>query len=419
MSDAVSDALSTFGSNSSRASASKLDAKRKGAARDRALAKAPANVRQKWNDICNLKGRDRSKNIQKHKFTELLLADTKFEDSYWSTEVSDDYSRMQKHSGKWVMRAVADTLHGTGDIGHRIVQDAINCGWYISRKNKCKGPDGNMHEIEEVRMREEVQEDTHTQSLKCKARAGGASNKDEIGAAIANTIQAFDIQEQEDATAPPTQEATQEGKMENKTATKKKPTPRKRPAAAEPKKPAEPKKAASQKRSKTKQTKETDTDTTQIDTTTHADASYTPEESQPLGAEALERMNAENEKKNEHINAAVRKGLQMLNKALLEVMSAESAAAFVTPESTSKQRHKDLLLDELAEVRVNINEMNGRLMQASINQQSLKYMDTKATLLNSAANILNEAKSVIKDMKAMFPQCAPHKQCKSSRSSIE
>ena len=42
--------------------------------------------------ICNLKGRDRNKNAEKTKFTNMLLQDAKFEDTYWQDDTIDSYA---------------------------------------------------------------------------------------------------------------------------------------------------------------------------------------------------------------------------------------------------------------------------------------------------------------------------------------
>ena len=43
---------------------------------------APPHVVEKWEAINKLKSRDRQKNAEKTKFTEILLKDSKFEDGY-------------------------------------------------------------------------------------------------------------------------------------------------------------------------------------------------------------------------------------------------------------------------------------------------------------------------------------------------
>ena len=78
--------------------------------------------------IESLKGRDRNKNKQKTKFTDMILADCKFEDSYWQDDVVDSWTDTHDQSGLWQMRAAVDTAHGGGSQGHQAVQNAIDAG---------------------------------------------------------------------------------------------------------------------------------------------------------------------------------------------------------------------------------------------------------------------------------------------------
>ena len=196
MSSKVDDALSIFGGKgkgSSGAPTSKkerqLEQQRKASARDRRLLKSPVHVVQKWNDILNLKGRDRSKNMQKAKFTEVIIADTNFSDTYWTTSVSDEYNKSKRLQGKWVHRSVADTAHGPGEIGKNVVQQMIDTGYYSSRTVKCTDKDGKQHDVEEVQIHAEKDEQGHTRSIQQKARAGGCSSKDEVAGAITGTME--------------------------------------------------------------------------------------------------------------------------------------------------------------------------------------------------------------------------------------
>ena len=50
--------------------------KRQASMRNTALANAPEHVREKWQAICALRGRDRNKNHEKSKFTEMILKDS-------------------------------------------------------------------------------------------------------------------------------------------------------------------------------------------------------------------------------------------------------------------------------------------------------------------------------------------------------
>lgn len=49
--------------------------KRQASRRSHLLRTAPEHVRQKWEAICALRGRDRNKNTEKSKFTALILSD--------------------------------------------------------------------------------------------------------------------------------------------------------------------------------------------------------------------------------------------------------------------------------------------------------------------------------------------------------
>ena len=88
----------------------------------------PAHVLQKWKPIESLKGRDRNKNKQKTKFTDMILADCKYEDSYWQDDVVDSWTDTHDQSGLWQMRAAVDTAHGGGSQGHQAVQNATDAG---------------------------------------------------------------------------------------------------------------------------------------------------------------------------------------------------------------------------------------------------------------------------------------------------
>ena len=67
--------------------------------------------------------------MAKTKFTEVILTDTKYQDTYWETEVHDAYNRTNSAKGVWMIRARADTAHGSSEA----VQDAIDAGVYKSR----------------------------------------------------------------------------------------------------------------------------------------------------------------------------------------------------------------------------------------------------------------------------------------------
>lgn len=102
--------------------------KRKAFQRNQILRGAPPHVQAKWQHICSLKGRDRNKNAEKTKFTNLLLADVKFEDTYWQDETIDSYSHSHDRTGVWQLRSLVDTQHGGGADGRKAVDDAIAAG---------------------------------------------------------------------------------------------------------------------------------------------------------------------------------------------------------------------------------------------------------------------------------------------------
>ena len=58
-----------------------VESQRSVAKRNRILTKALAHVKQKWVDLCALKGHDRTTTEQKCKFTGKLFADTSVEDT--------------------------------------------------------------------------------------------------------------------------------------------------------------------------------------------------------------------------------------------------------------------------------------------------------------------------------------------------
>ena len=66
-------------------------------------------------------GPGRSKNSAKSKFTNLLLADAKFEDAYWQGEAIASYSELHGLSGLWQLRGLVGAQHGGGVEGHTAV----------------------------------------------------------------------------------------------------------------------------------------------------------------------------------------------------------------------------------------------------------------------------------------------------------
>ena len=127
------------GSDEGNQYADQTQNKRDASKRKSVLAKAPEHIRAKWEATCALRGRDRDKNAQKSKFTEVLLRDAKFQDVYWQTEVTDKYSRKHTDREQWVIRAVANTRCGGGKDGAAAVQDAVDAGVWLSRVTKKKG----------------------------------------------------------------------------------------------------------------------------------------------------------------------------------------------------------------------------------------------------------------------------------------
>ena len=137
----------------------------------------PPHIVEKWDAIQHLKGRDRLKNAEKTKFTEILLRDSKFEDGYWQQEVADKYCRSQKKGLVWQLRSKVETACGGGSAGRQSVQDAIDAGVYESRQIKGKAKDGKTIIVEEVAVKEESSAETTTQSYKEKVRAGGKADE--------------------------------------------------------------------------------------------------------------------------------------------------------------------------------------------------------------------------------------------------
>eukprot|EP00974_Lingulodinium_polyedra_P108946 10544030-Lingulodinium_polyedra.AAC.1 len=123
--DELQSALAAFGKGRRQSKApgstaepdSQKDQKKQAYERNKALLAAPQHVRDKWNAICTLKGRDRAKNSEKTKFTQMLLKDCKFEDVYWQTTVEDTFTRSNREKDHWLLRAKANTQHGGGKEG--------------------------------------------------------------------------------------------------------------------------------------------------------------------------------------------------------------------------------------------------------------------------------------------------------------
>ncbi len=149
--------------------------KRNASERNTILSTAPAHVQEKWAQICALKGRDRQKNAEKTKFTEMLLKDTKFDDVYWQTDVVDNYSRTHQMKETWKLRSKVDAEHGGGTHVHEAVQEAIDAGIYKNRFITAKSCQGKALELEEVCVPQEEGVQGPTATLVTKARAGGKS----------------------------------------------------------------------------------------------------------------------------------------------------------------------------------------------------------------------------------------------------
>ncbi len=151
--------------------------KRLASKRNTILATAPAKVQEKWATICALKGRTGAKNAEKTKFTELILKDTKFDDVYWQTDVTDTYSRTHRMKETWMLRSKVDTEHGGGAQGHEEVQQAIDAGLYKTRFITTKTPQGKPLRLEEVCVPQEEGMQGRTATLATKVRAGGKSTE--------------------------------------------------------------------------------------------------------------------------------------------------------------------------------------------------------------------------------------------------
>ena len=127
-------------------------------ARDRRCAVAPQHAKEKRRWMWALCGMEWQTNWQNSIFTDMMLQDTKYEDVYWLSEISDSCSHTIARNDVWMVRSKADTQHGGGgEAGKRAVQDLVDCGRYATRTIKAKGPDGRKIEIQEVNISEEME----------------------------------------------------------------------------------------------------------------------------------------------------------------------------------------------------------------------------------------------------------------------
>ena len=158
-----------------------VESKRNAAKRNRMLNKAPDHVKKKWEDLCNLKGRDRNKAEQKRKFTDKLFADTLYEDCYWETVASDTYTTSGSTTGSWILRSKAETQHGGGEKGEKAIDDAIALGIYREHIDEIKDKKtGKKTRVSRIQVREEEEKETHDVKYGNKARAGGKISEEDF-----------------------------------------------------------------------------------------------------------------------------------------------------------------------------------------------------------------------------------------------
>ena len=89
------------------------------------LAQAPQQNKDKWEQICSLAGRNRSKTAKKGEFTDRLFNDPEFKDAYWEAEVSNVFPKKSRVVGWWMLTSKAINDHGSGETGKGGVGDAI------------------------------------------------------------------------------------------------------------------------------------------------------------------------------------------------------------------------------------------------------------------------------------------------------
>ena len=93
------------------------------------MATAPPQAKQKWAEICDLKGKPGCQIREKKKqFLYAWVSDPQWTDAYFSQKVNLTETNEKKLEGTWVTRGRLETL-----IGKEETNTAIEEGWYKTK----------------------------------------------------------------------------------------------------------------------------------------------------------------------------------------------------------------------------------------------------------------------------------------------
>ena len=105
--EAISKVLGSFGkkakgtgsTQNTKVTDAQAQSKRNSSKRKTVLGKAQQHIRDKWEALCALKGRGRSKQAQKAEATGNLLGPNPFDSPFWSRDVNDSYHKTAERGG--------------------------------------------------------------------------------------------------------------------------------------------------------------------------------------------------------------------------------------------------------------------------------------------------------------------------------
>jgi len=336
--------------NASGATEMQQQQKRDASKRMHILSKddTPDYVKNKWEALCKLNGRNESKSKQKSEFTAMLLKDAgSWTDAYWQASVEQGLKKSHEQKGEWILRAKAEAEHGGGEAGKRAIDMAVTAGIYAERFQLCgKDKNGKPVRISQICVKSEVESQKITKELKEKLRVGSS-----------------------EVTSEDFQNATKSllGTM-------------KRPAAAL----TDEDPPNSKKRASTEQGSED-----------NAEVMKKPASKMALSAEKVKKLEEEHIAQNDQLNKCIQVSVVMLQKQEMANRKANQSA-LASDLQDRKRKMLDFHLKELEGLTEEIMKRTDINKEIQISKTDMNFTDEKIDTLDVSQNLIQDSKDVIK-----------------------
>ena len=382
----LSDAASIFGKVAAKSKASakgrtsgcdtvsnsQIESKRQASRRTAKLASAPDHVKRKWAEICSMSGRSGDKNKEKTRFTTFILSDRSYEDAYWQESFTKTHSKLARREGRWQMREKVDKDHG----GSAAVQRAIDAGLYMSKVTRVE-KDGKIIEVEQVRVREDVDREDMLEEHSKKLRAGKTVGTSEA-------IATFNEEEEADKEDTEDDEDEDEGKIVWK-----------KPAGANP----------PQDDEYVDNEEDEEDENGEAGGVLKRPAGILKRPAAEDGAALLTEQNVlaiedNTEKENANLNSCMGVSMKMLNEFMLKIVEMQARLAGVELVGRDK-KISEVYKNDIKDIESNAKTTIEQLRHLSVNGRAEVFTDQKVQVLNDAAALINDIKDITKSVKSL------------------